>query len=903
MVLRISRINRFLVAFIKISCLVILFLPLAMNSQFFFPFIVVKNVLFRIIVELIFGAYLFLAFTDPAYRPRWDKITWLVIGFFIVSVVAGIFGIGFSRSLWGNYERMSGLFHHLHLVLYFLVVANIFKDKKDWQALFTFSVFTSLIAVWLAYAQWLEIPFLLKSSGGARLTGTVGNAAFFATYLLFNLFFLLYFLARSARFNFKVFALSSLVLDLYLIGAGILYKIFATVDWHAFNFLKYSFLNQASEYPQLVIPFLIYQLLILGAWIFKKNKFSVFSLLLITFFLEFFIFYNTQTRGAIIGFLAVLPFLALVGFYRTPNRKIKWLYLGFIGLVFIAQLLMYQFGGEITNFVISLEPKFLYDLGLPLTRIIGLTALVGFYLSLLLVVSLMIYFVQKKPTKILASIFLTLLLLTPPLVFSLRNQPWLSSIPILGKVTQLFEPEKIEDITTQSRLLTWQASWRGWRESPKSFLLGFGPENYYYAFNKNFPQLIYQDAGSQVWFDRAHNIIFDVGVTTGLAGLIVYLSLLVLVIRALITRYHQADTFSETWLFVGFLAAYFIQNFFVFDTLNSEILFYLLLGFIVFLAGKADSQPAPEPSPPTVTPPDYYWLAGSGLILLFLVIFNIKTLQANHYIYQALVQQKPSAYRIRLELLEQAIDKGVIGRFEAREQLANFALDQRSNQDIPVSFIQAAINKSIDQLEKSIAEEPWHVRHYLFLATIYNGAAPLNKNYPDAAISLMEKAQDLSPTRPQIYFEIGQAYIFKGDFDRAIEYFQQGVDIAPWVAESQLNLLALAIIAQKNDLAEREFGILNQVGWRLTVSDYQRFIDLYGRNKDYKKIVGLYQEIIKLEPNNAEHYAQLAAVYAKLGQNQEAKAASQKAVELNPSFAAESQKFLELLDFGQLIEK
>src|SRR3989344_1698458 len=146
MALKISRINWFLVAFIKISCLVILFLPLVMNSQFFFPFIVVKNVLFRIIVELIFGAYLFLAFTDPAYRPRWDKITWLVIGFFIVSLVAGIFGIGLSRSLWGNYERMSGLFHHLHLVLYFLVVANIFKDKKDWQALFTFSVFTSLIA-------------------------------------------------------------------------------------------------------------------------------------------------------------------------------------------------------------------------------------------------------------------------------------------------------------------------------------------------------------------------------------------------------------------------------------------------------------------------------------------------------------------------------------------------------------------------------------------------------------------------------------------------------------------------------------------------------------------------------------------------------------------------------------
>jgi hypothetical protein len=61
------------------------------------------------------------------------------------------------------------------------------------------------------------------------------------------------------------------------------------------------------------------------------------------------------------------------------------------------------------------------------------------------------------------------------------------------------------DITTQSRLLTWQASWQEFWSGD----LGLRPENYYYVFNKRFPTAIFRDAGSQIWFDRAHNIIFD----------------------------------------------------------------------------------------------------------------------------------------------------------------------------------------------------------------------------------------------------------------------------------------------------------------------------------------------------------------------------------------------------------
>src|SRR5690606_8564060 len=84
----------------------------------------------------------------------------------------------------------------------------------------------------------------------------------------------------------------------------------------------------------------------------------------------------------------------------------------------------------------------------------------------------------------------------------------------------------LTDTTTESRLTTWQASLSGWIKEPKIFFLGTGLENYYYVFNKNFPIEIYKKAGSQIWFDRAHNIILDIGVTTGIFGLLTYLLIL-----------------------------------------------------------------------------------------------------------------------------------------------------------------------------------------------------------------------------------------------------------------------------------------------------------------------------------------------------------------------------------------
>ena len=825
-----QRITRTLLNIIWLSMLLILFLPLIMHSRFFFPFIVPRNVAFRVIVEIAFAAYLVLAYLEPSYRPKMHRLAWAVLAFLGVSFLAALVGLNFNRSFWGNYERMSGLFHQLHLVLYFFVLYNTFKRHEAWHSLLTFSIFTSSLMSLLGFAQWLQIPFLLASSGGERISGSVGNATFFATYLLFNLFFLLYFWAKERRFDLKLFALSYLVFDGYMVVAALLNRAAGSADWGAFNWLKAPLLNHEIQYPKLMIPFAVLQILIFAVWFYRHRPQLVRILISALFMFEFFIFFNTQTRGALISFLVSLLFLAIVGLFL---------------------------------------PK------LP------------------------------KPVKATSAVLLLVTMAIPVLLVAAKDSPLVRQNTTLSRLATISR----SDVTTESRLAAWQASWQGWSETPRSLLIGYGPENYYYAFNKNFPAKIFRDAGSQIWFDRAHNIIFDVGVTTGLAGLAAYLAILGLMVVYLVTIFRRDGSVSESWLFIGFLVAYFIQNFFVFDTLSSEILFYLLIGYVSYRwldrqkpdDGREEDRAAPAAHA------NWYVLAPplAAVMLVGGLLVNVQTLRANNYIYKALTEKGSVDQSVKY--LKRAIHESVTGKSEAQAQLATYVLGLRGKPNVSAERLRQFTDYVIDEFRQSKKEEPKNVRNHLYLASVYDGTVSF---YPGSiesrlkqSIAVLKEAIPLSPTRPQIYFELGQAYVLLDDLEQAARYFQQGVDQAPWVGDSQWVMLTVGVLTNNQTVIDRQLEIIGGMKWKPTPSHYQKAIDVATRVKNYPFALELYSKLIALEPSRAGHWSGLAAVYAKIGDNERARTAAAEAVAADPSFAAEAKKFLELLDKGDLLEK
>ncbi len=170
------------------------FIPLIVNGNFFFPFIAPKNFAFRILVELMLGAWVVLAIRDISYRPRFSWILAALSVFVSVLALADIFGVNFGRSFWSNFERMEGLITHLHLFAYFLIAASVLNTERLWERFFQTSIGVS--AVVCGYGL-LQVWGLIKiNQGGVRVDATFGNATYLAIYLLFNIFLTVFLLLR-----------------------------------------------------------------------------------------------------------------------------------------------------------------------------------------------------------------------------------------------------------------------------------------------------------------------------------------------------------------------------------------------------------------------------------------------------------------------------------------------------------------------------------------------------------------------------------------------------------------------------------------------------------------------------------------------------------------------------------
>ena len=144
----------------------------------------------------------------------------------------------------------------------------------------------------------------------------------------------------------------------------------------------------------------------------------------------------------------------------------------------------------------------------------------------------------------------------------------------------------LNETTAQQRIRTWKSAWKGFKERP---ILGWGPENFPIVFDRHFDTWHYnanpeEGTGSETWFDRAHNVLFEYLSTAGLLGLISYLSIFTALgwsILLLVKRKRQ--TYAQEILLVGIAAAYLGQGLLLFDVLPIFINFVAVLALVTSL--------------------------------------------------------------------------------------------------------------------------------------------------------------------------------------------------------------------------------------------------------------------------------------------------------------------------------
>lgn len=139
--------------------------------------------------------------------------------------------------------------------------------------------------------------------------------------------------------------------------------------------------------------------------------------------------------------------------------------------------------------------------------------------------------------------------------------------------------------TFQDRMIMWKTAWDGFKERP---VFGWGPENFIQVFDKHFNTKYFEPAkGFGAWFDRAHSVIFDYLVGTGIIGLLAYLSIFVSFYIMFFKRKkseheHTFYAIAERALFFALPAAYLVQGLVLFDVSVTYLSLFTILAFSLY---------------------------------------------------------------------------------------------------------------------------------------------------------------------------------------------------------------------------------------------------------------------------------------------------------------------------------
>ncbi|MEK7585306.1 MAG: O-antigen ligase family protein [Patescibacteria group bacterium] len=525
----------------------------------------------------------------------------------------------------------------------------------------------------------------------------------------------------------------------------------------------------------------------------------------------------------------------------------------------------------------------------------------GLVLGLLVAAGLFIWRErQDRLARRIAIGCLLVLALFSSSVVVFKDSNFIKQSPVLSRLASISISEG------GPRFMIWQIGWQGFKERP---VLGWGPENYMPVFNKYYNPKMYSQ---EQWFDRSHNIIFDWLVTTGLLGLLVYLSLFVAALYYLWWSPRAGLGVMERSLISGLLVAYLAQNIFVFDNLTSYLLFFGLLGYLhyrVSTGGAINESPKAAWAEKTFGPTFTISASSAGIILgvLALYFLNFKPILAANNLITGLSYNNEGQKKINegkpqeslpyfergLGFFEQVYTYNTFGSMEATEQLINFTIQTAGQAAIPLDLKQAIVNFAHDRIVAELERDPSSARMHVFAGSLYSRIG----SYDEAAKEL-SLAREISPKKQTILFELGSLYFRVGKTPEALAVFKQAYELDPSFSEAAILYSVTAIISGQIDLAKEVINSTFADG--VTVDD--RLIGAYFQTNHYDEIVKLWEKKVAATPADLTSHKSLIGAYLISGRRDKAAAQAEAVIKLIPEVAVEFEQLVKVIRSGQKIE-
>lgn len=414
-------------------------------------------------------------------------------------------------------------------------------------------------------------------------------------------------------------------------------------------------------------------------------------------------------------------------------------------------------------------------------------------------------------------------------LYSSRHAQWVADIPALERTLN----SGVSDTINSPRWIAWQIAWESWLDKP---IFGWGPNNFFYAFNAFYHPKSLEYGYGETWFDNAHNIIMNTLAVQGIVGLLTYVGIFV-VSWVMLIRGYRKGTVPLHIAIIGasFLVAHFVQNVTVFENPTSYLYFMLWLAMVNALS-KSTSTGVQSVVPNGKSTASAYGRVSAGLAsgvlgvaLVFIFIFDIQPARANMAALQALMVAGDASEQ-SLVVVERVLQSHSPHVDDIRADLSRTLIQSVEGlmSKISPDIGNKMLGLAREALTVNIELHPLDIRNQLMLAQLEQTAARMNNDpkYLAAAEAALNMAIQNSPKRQQVIYALAWVKAQRGDVQGSVGLLQQALDEDPKIGESYWRLMFILknvgmpeqankvwALAQTNQVhfTDQEMGIINSL--------------------------------------------------------------------------------------------
>ena len=200
-----------------------------------------------------------------------------------------------------------------------------------------------------------------------------------------------------------------------------------------------------------------------------------------------------------------------------------------------------------------------------------------------------------------------------------------------------------------------------------------------------------------------------------------------------------------------------------------------------------------------------------------------------------------------------------------------------------IYYLQGDVGKAIDNSKKACQLSPDNIWYKLQLAELYSITNQLSE-----LIKTRSEMVDLNPTKPEFYYELGNAYIEAGKYRDAIGVFNRVEKIIGVTESVSMQKQKLWYAVGDSAKALKEIEILSKA--HPEEEKYNAILaNMNMERRNYPEALKYYNRIVENNPDDEYIHVSLAEYYKKIGDSEKAYSELKKAFQ-NPKLSMRSKR-------------